>query len=72
MEDLRRVFINFNFENDLLQLVIENPMVRTKLCAMHVSEVIPSKLKYTLKSMLRIRGIHVHRSSGITQNLVKF
>ena len=27
MEDLKHVFINFNFENDLLQLAIETPMV---------------------------------------------
>ena len=35
MEDLKHVFINFNFENDLLQLAIETPMVSSNLYALH-------------------------------------
>ena len=32
-DDLIHVFINFNFENDLSQLAIENPMVSSNLYA---------------------------------------
>ena len=35
IDDLIRVFINFNFENDLSQLAIENPMVSSNLYAIH-------------------------------------
>ena len=35
IEDLIHVFINFNFENDLSQLAIENPMVSSNLHAIH-------------------------------------
>ena len=33
--DRIHVFINFNFENDLSQLAIENPTVSSNLYAMH-------------------------------------
>ena len=33
--DLIHVFININFENDLSQLAIENPMVSSNLYAIH-------------------------------------
>ena len=33
MDDLIHIFINFNFENDLSQLAIENPMVSSNLYA---------------------------------------
>ena len=35
IDDLIQVFINFNFENDLPQLAIENPMVNSNLFAIH-------------------------------------
>ena len=35
IDDLIHVFINFNFENDLLQLATENPMVSSNLYAIH-------------------------------------
>ena len=35
IDDLTHVFINFNFENDLSQLAIENPMVSSNLYAIH-------------------------------------
>ena len=35
IDDLIHVFINFNFENDLSQLAIENPMVSSNLYAIH-------------------------------------
>ena len=31
IDDVIQVFINFNFENDLSQLAIENPMMSTNL-----------------------------------------
>ena len=38
LDDLRHVFINFNFENDLSQFAIENPMVSCNLYAIHKVE----------------------------------
>ena len=35
IDDLIHVVINFNFENDLSQLAIENPMVSSSLHAIH-------------------------------------
>ena len=35
IDDLIHVFINFNFENDLSQLAIENPMVSSNLRGIH-------------------------------------
>ena len=35
IDDLVHVVINFNFENYLSQLAIENPIVRGNLCAIH-------------------------------------
>ena len=35
MDDLIHIFINFNFENDLSQLAIENLMVSSNLYAIH-------------------------------------
>ena len=35
IDDLVHVFINFNFENDLSQLAIENVMVSSNLYAIH-------------------------------------
>ena len=35
IDDLIHVFINFNFENDLSQFAIENPMVSSNLYAIH-------------------------------------
>ena len=37
IEDLRHIFINFNFENDFSQLAIENPMVSSNLYAIHTA-----------------------------------
>ena len=35
IDDLIHAFININFENDLSQLAIENPMVNSNLFAIH-------------------------------------
>ena len=35
IDDLKHVFINFSFENDISQLAIENPMVSSNLYAIH-------------------------------------
>ena len=35
IDDLIHAFINFNFENDLSELAIENPMVSSNLYAIH-------------------------------------
>ena len=35
IDDLIHVFINFNFENDLSQLAIKNPMVSSNLHVIH-------------------------------------
>ena len=35
IDDLMHAFINFNFQNDLSQLAMENPMVNSNLYAIH-------------------------------------
>ena len=56
IDDLIHVFINFNFENDLSQLKIENPMLSSNLYEILKVEKTSSKLQSTYESMIRIRG----------------
>ena len=58
IDDLIHVFINFNFENDLSQLAIENQMMSSNLQYMQYIKLgrHPSQTAQTFKSMLRIRG----------------
>jgi len=64
MEDLRHVFINFNFENDVSQLAIGKPMVSSNLHAIHnVGKTsLPNFTKHS-KSVFRIRGNRISSSS---------
>ena len=49
IEGFIHVFVNFNFENDLSQLAIENPMVSSNLYAIHKvgKTSLPNCFKYS-------------------------
>ena len=57
IDDLILVFINFNFENDLSQLAIENPMVSSNLYAIHKfgKTSIPNYIKHS-RACLGLEG----------------
>ena len=61
IDDLIHVFINFNFENDLSQLAIENPMVSSNLCAVHKvgKTSLPNFIKH-LRACLGLEGTAFH------------
>ena len=58
IDGLIHVFINFNFENDLSQLAIENPMVSSNLYAIHKigKTSLPNCIKH-LRACLGLEGI---------------
>ena len=57
IDDLIHVFINFNFENDLSQLAIENQMVSSNLYAIHkVGKISLSNCIKHSKACLGLKG----------------
>ena len=59
IDDLIHVFINFNFENELSQLAIENPMVSSNLYAIHIL----GRHSFQTALNIRIRGNCISSSS---------
>ena len=72
IDDLIHAFINFNFENDLSQLAIENLMVSSNLYAIHkVGKIsLPNCIKHSRASLgLKETAFSLARRS-ITNNKV--
>ena len=57
IDDLIHVFVNFNFENDLSQLAIKNPMASSNLYAIHKVEKtsLPNCIKHS-RTCLGLEG----------------